>query len=51
MHSILDKITPDREQTEKMLERAQRSGDSRWVSILMDTLQKHGRKKRKAFEL
>ena len=51
MQSILDKITPDREQTEKMLERAQRSGDSRWVSILMDTLQKHGRKKRKAFEL
>lgn len=51
MHSILDKITPDREQTEKMLERAQRSGDSRWVSILMDTLQKHRRKKRKAFEL
>ena len=35
----------------KMLERAQRSGDSRWVSILMDTLAGHGRKKRKAFEL
>ena len=51
MHSILDKITPDREETEKMLECAQKSGDSRWVSILMDKLQSHGRKKRKAFEL
>lgn len=51
MRMILAKITPNREQTEKMLERAQRSGDSRWVSILMDRLQSHGRKKRKAFEL
>ena len=51
MRTILTKITPDRTETEKMLERAQRSGDSRWVSILMDTLAGHGRKKRKAFEL
>ena len=51
MQSILDKITPYREETEKMLECAQKSGDSRWVSILMDRLQSHGRKKRKAFEL
>ena len=51
MRTILTKITPDRTETEKMLERAQRSGDSRWVSILMDTLAVHGRKKRKAFEL
>lgn len=48
---ILKEITPDRETTEKMLEEAQVSGDSRWVSILMDELQKHGRKQRKAFEL
>ena len=47
MRTILTKITPDRAETEKMLERAQRSGDSRWVSILMDTLAGHGRKKRK----
>ena len=51
MRTILTKITPDRTETEKMLERAQRSGDSSWVSILMDTLAGHGRKKRKAFEL
>lgn len=34
-----------------MLETAQSSGDSRWVSILMNELGKHGRKQRKAFEL
>ena len=48
---ILKEITPDRETTEKMLEEAQVTGDSRWVSILMDELQKHGKKQRKAFEL
>ena len=48
---ILKEIIPDRETTEKMLEEAQVTGDSRWVSVLMDELQKHGRKQRKAFEL
>ena len=47
MRTILTKITPDRTETEKLLERAQRSGDSRWVSILMDTLAGHGRKTEK----
>ena len=51
MQRILKEIIPDRETTEKMLEEAQVTGDSRWVSILMDELQKHGRKQRKAFEL
>ena len=51
MQNILKEIAPDRETTEKMLETAQSSGDSRWVSILMNELGKHGRKQRKAFEL
>ena len=51
MQRILKDIKPDRETTEKMLEDAQHTGDSRWVSILMDELQRHGRKQRKAFEL
>ena len=51
MQKILKEIAPDRETTEKMLETAQSSGDSRWVSILMNELGKHGRKQRKAFEL
>ena len=51
MQRILKEIIPDRETTEKTLEEAQVTGDSRWVSILMDELQKHGRKQRKAFEL
>ena len=51
MQTILTEIAPDREKVEKMLECAQKSGDSRWVSILMDRLNGQGRKKRKAFEL
>lgn len=51
MQNILKEIAPDRETTEKMLETAQSSGDSRWVSILMNELGRHGRKQRKAFEL
>lgn len=51
MQNILKEIVPDRETTEKMLETAQSSGDSRWVSILMNELGRHGRKQRKAFEL
>lgn len=49
--SFIEKAAPEREITEKMLDTAQRAGDSRWVSILMDRLQSHGKKKRKAFEL
>lgn len=51
MTLILQKISPERADVEQMLEMAQNSGDSRWVSILMDRLQSHGKKKRKAFEL
>lgn len=51
MQRILRKIAPDRAETEKMLETAQSANDSRCVSILMNELQKHGRKQRKAFEL
>ena len=51
MQHILRKLAPDRTETEKMLEEAQKADDSRWVSILMNELQKHGRKQRKAFEL
>ena len=51
MQKILKEIAPDRETTEKMLETAQSSGDSRWVSVLMNELGRHGRKQRKAFEL
>ena len=51
MQKILKELAPDRAETEKMLEEAQKSDDSRWVSILMNELQRHGRKQRKAFEL
>ena len=51
MQCILKELSPDRPTTEKMLETAQNAGDSRGVSILMNELQKHGRKQRKAFEL
>lgn len=51
IRKILAELAPDREQMEEMLESAQKSGDSRWVSILMDRLKSQGRKKRKAFEL
>ena len=51
MQRILRKLAPDRAETEKMLETAQSANDSRCVSILMNELQKHGRKQRKAFEL
>ncbi|MBU5481289.1 leucine-rich repeat protein [Blautia sp. MSJ-19] len=51
MQHILKELAPDRAATEKMLETAQQSEDSRWVSILMNELQKYGRKQRKAFEL
>lgn len=51
MQNILKELNPDRATTEKMLETAQKADDSRWVSILMNELQKHGRKQRKAFEL
>lgn len=51
MQKILKEIAPDRETTEKMLETAQSSGDSRRVSVLMNELGRHGRKQRKAFEL
>ena len=51
MQKILKELSPDRATTEKMLETAQKAEDSRWVSILMNELQKHGRKQRKAFEL
>ncbi len=51
MQNILKELNPDRATTEKMLEAAQKADDSRWVSILMNELQKHGRKQRKAFEL
>ena len=47
----LDDGAKDFAQAEKMLETAQSSGDSRWVSILMNELGRHGRKQRKAFEL
>ena len=51
MQKILKELSPDRATTEKMIEIAQKAEDSRWVSILMNELQKHGRKQRKAFEL
>ena len=51
MQKILKELSSDRATTEKMLETAQKADDSRWVSILMNELQKHGRKQRKAFEL
>lgn len=51
MQRILRKLAPDRAETEKMLETARSANDSRCVSILMNELQKHGRKQRKAFEL
>lgn len=51
MAEILRILKPKRAQIEKVLERAQAHGDSRWVSILMNELGTHGRKKRKAFEL
>ena len=51
MAEILRILKPKRTQIETVLERAQAHGDSRWVSILMNELGTHGRKKRKAFEL
>ena len=51
MAEIIRSLKPDRVQIEKVLEKAQQQGDSRWVSILMNELGTHGRKKRKAFEL
>ena len=44
-------MKPERELLEKILEKAQNAGDSRWVSILMNELAGKVRKKRKAFEL
>lgn len=51
MSEIIRILKPDRNQIEKVLEKAQQQGDSRWVSILMNELSTCGRKKRKAFEL
>lgn len=51
MSAVLKKTAPEREITEKMLDTAQKAGDSRWVSILMDMLQSGTKKTRKAFEL
>ena len=48
---IIRILKPERELLEKILEKAQNVGDSRWVSILMNELAGKVRKKRKAFEL
>ena len=48
---IIRILKPERELLEKILEKAQNAGDSRWVSILMNELAGKVRKKRKAFEL
>lgn len=51
MSRILDKMKPDREAMEWMLETAQIYEDSRWTGILMAELERFGKKKRRSFDL
>lgn len=48
---LLEKILPDREETERILEETEERGDTEGVSLLMDYLHRHTKKQRKVFEL
>lgn len=48
---ILEETLPCRETLDKLLDRAEKEGDTECVSLLMDHLHRHTKKKRKVFEL
>ena len=51
LEQLLERLGPDRETMEKLLETAQKQEDPRWTGILMERLGSLGKKKRRSFEL